>query len=373
MLSITRWAVFTMAARTLFWFHPLVWVAERELSVCQESACDVAAMGAAGVGAVEYGRMLLDVVASSLPGRQRVLGVSVVSTYSSLHRRISAMRHFKVWSVRRRVVAGLVIGVVGMGAIVPWKLAAQETKRIGTRSEPPTTKSGYVGIDPATPIVQGEKAVLPGNVLTQQVVIRASRDGTIEKVMAKPGDAVKKGQELARFESFVAQSEVQQAQAALEKDEATLSPMQNAPPGTVSKSGKDSARASLAYDRAQLQLKMHELSALSVRAPIDGIISDVSANDGEFLSKGASVMTVVSMTRPRVGFWIAESVYPKLKVGQPVEFRTRAFEGSFKGKIAFISPVADMQSGTMKVEADVEDPDGSLRPGLAGEVMLSVK
>jgi len=27
----------------------------------------------------------------------------------------------------------------------------------------------------------------------------------------------------------------------------------------------------------------------------------------------------------------------------------------------------------MKVEADVEDPDGSLRPGLAGEVMLSVK
>jgi multidrug efflux pump subunit AcrA (membrane-fusion protein) len=372
--SDTRWALLTMVARTLFWFHPLAWLAERELGMCQESACDMRAMVVVGVRAPEYGRMLLDVVAGLQPGRQRVMGVGVVSTYSSLHRRISAMRHFKVWSVRRRVMAGCVIGAVGVCAIVPWKLTAQEVKNDqevkkeagSAKDERPATRQAHdKAFSDWLAKGEGEKLTLPGVVMTRLVVVRASADGTVEKVAAMLGDSVKKGQVLASFNNAVAGVGLMQAKAALEKDQVAVMR------GQVEKRSAEAevARANVEYDKAQLILKEHELEALSVKSPIDGVVSEMKVHEGEFVSKGAELMSVVMVKNPRVEVWVPVQDFSKMK-GQEVEFRTKAVEKVFRGKIVFVSPVVDGQSGTVRVEAEVDDSEGVLRPGLAGEVTV---
>jgi hypothetical protein len=55
------WALVPWLARTLFWFHPLVWLAAREHRLATEQACDAVALSACEASPQEYGRWLLSV------------------------------------------------------------------------------------------------------------------------------------------------------------------------------------------------------------------------------------------------------------------------------------------------------------------------
>jgi multidrug efflux pump subunit AcrA (membrane-fusion protein) len=85
------------------------------------------------------------------------------------------------------------------------------------------------------------------------------------------------------------------------------------------------------------------------------------------------MLSIVMVKDPRVEVWVPGQAYPRLKIGQEVEFLTRVFDKTFKGKIVFMSPVVDTNSGMILVHADIADPDGELRPGLPGDVTVSVK
>lgn len=66
-----------------------------------------------------------------------------------------------------------------------------------------------------------------------------------------------------------------------------------------------------------------------------------------------------------------ETDLPWLRYGQPVTIRAKAFPGeTFKGTIAFIQPMLDVDTRTVKVRVNVSNADGKLRPGMfvRGEV-----
>jgi RND family efflux transporter MFP subunit len=274
-------------------------------------------------------------------------------------------------------MAGCVIGAVGVCAVVPWKLTAQEGKNEQevkndserVKEERSLTRTSEGTSRERAARGEGEKLTLDGVLMTRSVTVRSGSEGMVVKVACKPGDSVKKGQELTSFDDSVARVGLMQAKATLEKDRAMVMRSQ----ADKRMADVDVARANLAYDEAQLVLKEHEFAALSVKSPIDGVVSEMKVQEGEFVSKGAELLKVVLLKNPRVEVWVPGQAYPKLKVGQGVEFRTRAFEKVFRGKIAFVSPVADGQSGMIKVEADIDDADGELRPGLGGDVTVWVK
>jgi uncharacterized protein (TIGR03435 family) len=67
-----------MLNRAVFWFHPLAWWLERQLSVLSEEACDMAVLEQ-GHDPREYSEYLLDLARSVMQssGRLRVLGVAM--------------------------------------------------------------------------------------------------------------------------------------------------------------------------------------------------------------------------------------------------------------------------------------------------------
>jgi len=44
-----------------------------------------------------------------------------------------------------------------------------------------------------------------------------------------------------------------------------------------------------------------------------------------------------------------------------------------KGTVLFISPVVDSASGLLKVKIEFKNPDGSVRPGVAGSMIIPVQ
>jgi beta-lactamase regulating signal transducer with metallopeptidase domain len=127
------WNWLPALAHGLFFFHPAVWLANRQWRLAQEIACDEAAIRLARVRTAEYGRTLLSVVeqcrATASPS---FFSVGVSHSFQTLSQRIVAMKSTTILSkpYRRAIAIALVIGaVVGL---VPWRLTAQETEQSAT-------------------------------------------------------------------------------------------------------------------------------------------------------------------------------------------------------------------------------------------------
>jgi beta-lactamase regulating signal transducer with metallopeptidase domain len=127
------WNGLPALAHTLFFFYPLVWLANREWQIAQEIACDELAVLHSRTEVAEYGRMLVRTVT---PHRRSpasgIATLGIVDTPQTLKRRLIAMRLFHPISRRKLVFAGGACAALGIFGIVPWKVVAQgaRTNRI---------------------------------------------------------------------------------------------------------------------------------------------------------------------------------------------------------------------------------------------------
>lgn len=109
---------------------------------------------------------------------------------------------------------------------------------------------------------------------------------------------------------------------------------------------------------------------LEIRAPMDGILSEIKAIDGEFVSDGAQLFTV-SSRRNYVSGEVNEEDIGEVKVGmkailQMYAYRTR----QFKATVTSIVPAADPETQRYTVLLDLENPPENLLAGMTGEMNI---
>ena len=131
------------------------------------------------------------------------------------------------------------------------------------------------------------------------------------------------------------------------------------------------ARANVANAESQLNLARRNLSYAIVFSPIDGFVSERTADLGEYVSPTAKVATVVRTNPLRVRIDIPEQAIPAIGVGQSISVTTSAWpDKNFSGRIARVSPNVTPQSRTLTVEAEVENGSGVLKPGQFATVKI---
>ncbi len=92
-------------------------------------------------------------------------------------------------------------------------------------------------------------------------------------------------------------------------------------------------QAQAALDKAKLNLNYTE-----VRAPIDGMIGQKSANVGNFVSAGNPLMVVVPLDQVYVEANFREIELKQIKIGQPVNVFVDAYNVELKGVVDSFSP-----------------------------------
>lgn len=131
------------------------------------------------------------------------------------------------------------------------------------------------------------------------------------------------------------------------------------------------ARANVANAESQLNLAVRSQSYANVYSPIDGYISERSADLGEYVSTTTKVATVVKINPLRVRIDIPEQAIPSVSVGQSVSVTTSAWpDKNFSGRVARISPNVTPTSRTLTVEAEIENRSGVLKPGQFATVRI---
>ncbi|HEU4934234.1 MAG TPA: efflux RND transporter periplasmic adaptor subunit [Pyrinomonadaceae bacterium] len=135
--------------------------------------------------------------------------------------------------------------------------------------------------------------------------------------------------------------------------------------------GVDVARTNVANAQAALALARKSLSYAIIPAPIDGFVSERTADLGEYVSPQQKVVTIVRTNPLRIRIDIPEQAIPEVKVGQSVSITTSAWpDKNFAGRVARIAPNVSATSRTLNVEAEIENSGGALKPGQFATVRI---
>ena len=99
-------------------------------------------------------------------------------------------------------------------------------------------------------------------------------------------------------------------------------------------SPQDVLPASIAVQEEKLRLTEAELSPLTLRAPIDGIVSVINHRSGEAITVGEPVVTLSGLSADRIVGYIRQPIVVEPAIGMSVEVRARSLKRAIgRGKI----------------------------------------
>ncbi len=234
-------------------------------------------------------------------------------------------------------------------------------------------------------VTEGQIA-LNGDTTTQ---IFSPYSGRVVRVMATPGEYVKRDAPLLRVEAteFVqAQSDLlnatatlklarineQRKHAAYESKGGSLQDWQQA---QVDLAAAENAATSAANRLRILGKTDEEIEAIKtakktdagtyVVAPIGGVVTDRQVGPGQYIQAGASnpVFAIGDLSTVWLIAAVPETQVPYIERGQTVEVRVLALPGQlFKAKLTAIGAQVDPVTRRVPVRATIANPDGKLKP-----------
>jgi membrane fusion protein, multidrug efflux system len=211
------------------------------------------------------------------------------------------------------------------------------------------------------------------------VEIKAQVGGTIRDLKVDRGDAVKRAQPLARIEAEGIRGEAAGARASIAAANAGLAEARQRLAGArqlydagalsaVDFRGEqarfESAQSQLASARAQFAGASESARRASIVSAIDGVVSERDVNEGEAVSIGQKLLTIVNSKVLTLTGQTTVQAASQVRVGLPVTFTLDAYPGrEFTGKIARVDPVADPATRRVGVTMELPNPGGELIGG----------
>lgn len=226
------------------------------------------------------------------------------------------------------------------------------------------------------------------------VKIGAQATGAISRVFVRVGDPVKKGQVVAEIDDRELRAQRAEAAAKLKLAEAKAGYQAiNLPrheflvkQGLEAQSTLDEmrqnhrvAQADAAAARAALGTLDVRISYTKIVSPIDGVVSQVTAQTGETVVAGlqvANLVTVLDPSRLEMWIYVDETDVGRVKPGLPVEFRVDSQPGrTFNGHVDRVYPDPEIRDNIVYYKALVtvdRDEAQYLRPEMTTQCGIVV-
>jgi HlyD family secretion protein len=302
---------------------------------------------------------------------------------------------------RRTRIVGIVVGALVVAAIVGFSVTKDQRNRVVVQ----TQKAARADLL-STVTASGE--VKP----KRFVNISANVSGRITHLYVAEGERVPKGKVLARIDSTRYEAGTRQSEAAMQAARSELDRAQA--DLQVTKLRYERAQqmhgekliSDQDYDQAQAEMKMKEaavasqrrriaqteavldsdqddLSKTTVVAPMDGIVTSLTKEEGEVVIGAQSfqptvIMTVADLSIMEAELLVDETDIRNVKLGQEAKIRVDALEGvEITGEVTEIGSSAIArgagqattattanQAKDFKVVVTLKNPPATLRPGL---------
>jgi RND family efflux transporter MFP subunit len=231
--------------------------------------------------------------------------------------------------------------------------------------------------------------------------------GRLEQLLVDLGDPVEKNQVVARLDDEEYVQELEQARAELEVARAGLAEAESSREAkerqferirelraqrVASQQELDAAEAEAKAQRARVQVAQAQvaqreaalraaevrLGYATIRATWQSddasrVVGERFVDEGTMISANTAIVSVVDMQHLIAVVFVSERDYPRLSIGQDAVVLTDAYRGgTFPATVARIAPLFREASRQARVELEVPNQDGRLKPGMFVRVRVQL-
>ncbi len=206
---------------------------------------------------------------------------------------------------------------------------------------------------------------------------RAAAELELRRVTCERKEQLYKGQAISDQDLDEAQSQRAIAEAAVSIAEAAIESAGGEQ--LVARASLVVAKADVAVARAEVARLTTLMDYTTIVAPFDGVITKRLADPGAFVRSAASggagtaLLRLERTDRLRLVLDVAEPDVPSVTVGTPVDVQVPALGGEpLRAAVARTAGGLDPATRTMRVEVDLENADGRLRPGMYAHAIVRI-
>lgn len=238
----------------------------------------------------------------------------------------------------------------------------------GNSNEAPAVAVSVVEVKP---VAMRDVVFLPGETEAyEDVKVAANTAGRVEWIGLREGQAVKKGELLAKIDVSGLKASLEHAKAACDLAEDLCERRRRL------YDNKIIAKEELDQSETQAKLAAADLEQVKVRynhgfpkSPITGIINHLYLDVGEYADVGKPIADIVNIDRIKINVRVPELDVRYVKKGQTTPIRIDAFANrTIIGTVEFVAFKADPATKTFLVRSVIDNPNHDIRPGMIGRV-----
>jgi len=178
----------------------------------------------------------------------------------------------------------------------------------------------------------------------QSVDLTSTVSSTITNVFFKDGDSVKKGDVIFELESQDAKDKIDSIKSQIDDVNSSIADVQES------------------------------IKNLVITAPISGYVKNLNVQEGDRVSKGSTVLTIIDTSKLKVTLPFSAALFGKVKIGAPAVVYIPDISQSIQGTVSYLGNTTytnDYGGKVFDVEITISNP-GALQEGMKASAEIKV-
>ena len=204
------------------------------------------------------------------------------------------------------------------------------------------------------------------------VDVTSETPGRILRLLVKEGQAVSKGQLVAELDLEQLDKQIAEIEKSLELASTIYERQSRLWSQNIgseiqyleAKNGKERLEKSL-------ETLNFQLTKAKVYSPASGLVDQEILQSGEMASPGAPIVQILNTNKLKVVVDVPENYLRSVRQGETVEIEFPALEQKQSARVSLIGRTIDPSNRTFKVEANVRNAGGLLKPNLLAIMLIN--
>lgn len=201
--------------------------------------------------------------------------------------------------------------------------------------------------------------------------IAAQVTSTVIQIGRRMGETFQEGDVLIRLDDRIYVANVSKAAAKVDEARAKYTVAQRLlADKVVSPAELLAGKAALAQAEADYAMADKSLEDCIIRAPYNGKVQQVFVELYERVEPGMKLIEILDESALLARFFIDANLIPSQMRAEDLKFVIHNGGGTRTPMNVRVAPGIDPASSLLRVEAEIDNADGSLRPGMTGTLIL---
>ena len=207
----------------------------------------------------------------------------------------------------------------------------------------------------------------------QNLVIYPELPGLLKAIYVTEGQRVDKGTLLVRLSDGGMQDQLEQLRLQLELAKTTYERQEKL---WAQKIGSEiqylqSKTAFKALQKSVSQME-DQVAKTRIRAPFEGIVDHIMADKGANLAPGATpILRFVNLDKMQVAGEIPEKHLPNIRKNSQAKINVPVLGKQWVSKVSLVGNYINPNNRSFRVEIDLDNKEGNLKPNMTAQVLLN--